>query len=121
MRALLAPLTTLAAVLVLSPALGQTDTTAPPPASAPHASPSKGEAKALREFRMLDINGDGKLSRTEVMLFPRLAAAFEEADTSRDGYVSFEEVQAFAAKYRAERDRNKAATAGTQGGAAAAP
>ena len=65
----------------------------------------------MREFKMLDFNGDGKLSRTEVKLFPRLSAAFDEADTDHDNYVSYEEVRAFAAKYRAERDRQKAAQA----------
>lgn len=75
------------------------------------ASLTKGEIKAQREFKMLDFNGDGKLSRTEVQLFPRLANAFDEADTDGDGYVSYEEVRAFAAKYRAERERIKAAQA----------
>jgi hypothetical protein len=74
-------------------------------APAPGAEPSKGEIKAMREFKMLDFNGDGKLSRSEVKLFPRLANAFDEADTDHDGFVSYEEVRAFAAKYRAERDR----------------
>lgn len=87
------------------------DTDTPPPA------PTKGEAKALRDFKMLDFNGDGKLSRTEVKLFPRLAAAFDDADTNKDGYVSYEEVRVFAAKYRAERDRKRAAEA--EAGAAA--
>lgn len=83
-------------------------------ASAPaetQAALTKGEIKAMREFRMLDFNGDGKLSRTEVKLFPRLANAFDDADTDRDGYVSYEEVRRFAVKYRAERDRIKAAEA----------
>ena len=69
----------------------------------PAAAPTNGEAKAMREFRMLDFNGDGKLSRSEVQLFPRLAEAFDDADTDGDGGVSYEEVRAFAAKYRAER------------------
>lgn len=80
--------------------------------SSPRAEPSKGEVKAQREFKMLDFNGDGKLSRTEVKLFPRLAAAFDDADTDGDGYVSFEEVKVFTAKYRAERDRHRAEQAG---------
>ena len=78
-------------------------------ASASPAPLTKGEIKAQREFKMLDFNKDGKLSRTEVALFPRLAAAFDEADTDKDGYVSYAEVQAFAVKYRAERDKAKAA------------
>lgn len=77
-------------------------------ASASPAPLTKREIKAQREFKMLDFNKDGKLSRTEVALFPRLAAAFDEADTDKDGYVSYAEVQAFAVKYRAERDKAKA-------------
>ena len=80
-----------------------------PDADTPPSAPTKGEAKAQREFKMLDFNGDGKLSRTEVQLFPRLATAFDDADTDKDGYVSYEEVRAFAAKYREQRDQQRAA------------
>jgi len=86
---------------------------APAPAAPASAPMSKGEAKAIREFKMLDFNGDGKLSRQEVALVPRLAAAFDDADTNHDGFVTLDEVRAFAVKYRAERDRAKAAAAGT--------
>ncbi|SDP87254.1 EF hand [Paracidovorax cattleyae] len=72
---------------------------------------SKGEIKAIREFHMLDFNGDGKLSRKEVAVIPRLAAAFDDADTNHDGYVTLDEVRAYTVKYRAERDRAKAAAA----------
>jgi hypothetical protein len=100
----------------------QPQTSVPTPQSASASAPiearpqsqaalTKGEIKAMREFKMLDFNGDGKLSRTEVKLFPRLANAFDDADTDHDGYVSYEEVREFAAKYRAERDRQKAAQA----------
>ena len=82
-----------------------------PDADTPPSAPTKGEAKAQRDFKMLDFNGDGKLSRTEVKLFPRLSAAFDDADTNHDNYVSYEEVREFAVKYRAERDRQKAAQA----------
>lgn len=85
--------------------------TASAPASGASQPMSKGEAKAIREFQMLDMNGDGKLSRKEVALIPRLAAAFDDADTNHDNYVTLDEVRAFAIKYRAERDRAKAAAA----------
>lgn len=98
----------------------QTGVSATTPTAAPPV--SKGEAKAIRDFRLLDFNGDGRLSRTEVQLFPRLAAAFDTADTDGDGFVSMEEVRVFAARYRAERDRAKAANApGSADAAAAAP
>ena len=76
---------------------------APPAQSATGAPLTKGEIKARRDFQLLDFNKDGKLSRTEVALFPRLAAAFDTADTDKDGFVSFEEVEVFALQYRAER------------------
>lgn len=68
---------------------------------------SKGEIKAMRDFKLLDFNGDGKISRTEVALFPRLAAAFNDADTNHDNYLSYEEVRAYAVIYRAERDQKR--------------
>lgn len=109
----------LAALLGLGLVLGVSGAaqaaTAPGPGPGPGAGTdasaapvSKGELKAMREFRLLDANGDGRLSRGEVVLFPRLAAAFDAADTNHDGYVSYDEVRAFAVKYRAERARQKA-------------
>ena len=78
-------------------------------APAPPAPLSKGEIKAMRDFKLLDFNGDSKISRTEVALFPRLAAAFSDADTNGDNYLSYEEVRAYAVVYRAERERQRAA------------
>ncbi len=111
-------------------------TDAPPKATAkaPHASAaaeaaqsaasqplSKGEIKAIREFHMLDFNGDGKLSRKEVAIIPRLSAAFDDADTNHDGYVTLDEVRAYTVKYRAERDRAKAAAAAASATGSPAP
>ena len=70
---------------------------------------SKGEIKAQQQFKMLDFNQDGKLSRKEVAIIPKLAAAFDETDTNKDGFVTYEEVRAYAVKYRAEREKAKAA------------
>ena len=67
--------------------------------------------KAIKDFQMLDFNKDGKISRKELMLVPKLYAGFDEADTNKDNYLSLEEVRVFAAKYRARRDAAKAAQA----------
>lgn len=94
-------------------ALAQTPGAAPAE-SAAGAALTKGEIKARRDFQLLDFNQDGKLSRSEVALFPRLAAAFDTADTDKDGFVSFEEVEVFAVQYRAERAAKAAQQADKQ-------
>ncbi len=99
------------AALLGTAAMAQGTPTPTETAPSQEAALTKGELKAMRDFKMLDFNGDGKLSRTEVKLFPRLSAAFDDADTNHDNYVSYEEVREFAAKYRTERDRQKAAQA----------
>lgn len=125
LAALLVSAGVLCALLAAAPVHAQA-TAAPRAAAAPASAPasaasaplSKGEIKAMREFKMLDFNGDNKLSRSEVALFPRLAGAFDDADTDHDGYVSYEEVRAFAIKYRAERDKARAAAAAASAPAA---
>lgn len=87
----------------------------------PEAQLSKGELKAQRQFKMLDFNHDGKLSRSEVAIIPKLAAAFDETDTNKDGFVSYEEVRAFAVKYRAERGLDKTKAAAKTPAAAPSP
>ena len=66
----------------------------------PEAQLSKGELKAQR---------------------PKLAAAFDETDTNKDGFVSYEEVRAFAVKYRAERGLDKTKAAAKTPAAAPSP
>lgn len=105
------PLLQAAVVVLLTSAFMLPAARAEGQAPAAEAPLTQGEIKAQREFKLLDFNQDGKLSRNEVALFPRLAAAFDEADTDKDGFVSYDEVKAFAVKYRAERDRARAAAA----------
>lgn len=108
------PLLQAAVVVLLTSAFMLPAARAEDPAPAAGAAPTKGEIKAQREFNMLDFNKDGKLSRNEVALFPRLASAFDEADTDKDGFVSYDEVKAFAVKYRAERDKAREAASQAQ-------
>lgn len=82
---------------------------------------SQGEIKAIKDFQMLDFNQDGKISRKELALVPRLYKSFDEADTNHDGYLTLDEVRDFAAKYRAQRDAAKAAQAATTPAPAPAP
>ena len=81
---------------------------APAPAAAASAPLSKGEIKAIKQFHMLDFNGDGKLSKKEVAIVPKLYNAFDEADTNHDGFITLDEVRAYTIKYRAARDKAKA-------------
>ena len=69
-----------------SAVLAQTHTTRDPAAQAA-AQPAltKGEIKALREFKLLDFNGDGRLSRSEVQLFPRLGERRRQLAGSMSG------------------------------------
>ena len=99
------------AALLGTAAMAQGTPTPTETAPSQEAALTKGVLKAMRDFKMLDFNGDGKLSRAEVAIVPKVAAAFDDADTNRDNYVSYEEVREFAVKYRAERDRQKAAQA----------
>lgn len=93
----------------VSPAWATDPAPSAPSASHPQGTDgvSAGELKAQREFKLLDFNRDGRLSRQEIALVPRLAAVFDEADTDRDGYVSYDEVRAYAAQVRARRDRDR--------------
>lgn len=51
-----------------------------------------GGAMLLQRFKMLDKNGDGKLSRDE---FPGQPAVFERIDADKDGFITQEEIAKF--------------------------
>lgn len=101
-----------------SPALAQRKPAAPAaPASAPasaasdQASPNKGEEQAIRWFRMLDTNKDGRLSQDEIAwitrIKPSLAEEFKAADANHDGYVTQDEIRALADQRRTEREARR--------------
>ena len=108
MRRLSAMALTLVVACATSTALlAQTPGDTPPPVS-------KGEQLAALQFKLLDANHDGQLSRDEVVMFSRLADAFDTADSNHDGFVDFEEIRVFAKAYRAQRDAAKRAASAPQ-------
>jgi Ca2+-binding EF-hand superfamily protein len=62
------------------------------PAQSP--SPQKIEAK----FRAADVNHDGKLTLEEAKAgMPRVAKVFDKIDVEKKGYITLEQLEAFAA------------------------
>lgn len=56
-------------------------------------SPQKIEAR----FKAADVNHDGKLTREEAKAgMPRVAKAFDKIDVEKKGYITLEQLQAFA-------------------------
>jgi hypothetical protein len=51
------------------------------------------EARFKARFAAADRNADGVLDRDEARALPRLHAAFDAVDTSRDGRISLDEVE----------------------------
>ena len=97
---------------LLPPVAAWAQTTPPAPAApaAPTAAsakpPSAGESQALQLFKLLDTNGDGRVSRAEaevaIRLKPSLAELFRRTDTNGDGYLTQDEIRAEAARLRIE-------------------
>lgn len=48
----------------------------------------------LPSFMALDENTDGRISKEEAQVDPRVAERFQEADANQDGYLSVEEFSA---------------------------
>ena len=61
-----------------------------------------------KEFRALDRNGDGSLSRAELELSKVLAARFDSADRNRDGKLDLDEFQGLEADASSGRSAGSA-------------
>ncbi|HOV19376.1 EF-hand domain-containing protein [Ottowia sp.] len=96
-----------ASLLLPAAALAQQAQAATPAAPAQASAPGKGESQALQLFKLLDANGDGRVSWAEaqvaIRLKPSLAELFRRTDTNGDGYLTQDEIRAEAARQRAER------------------
>lgn len=69
------------------------------------AMPSVSNAAALdypvgqsQKLKVLDKDGDGKISRTEAATVPRLAKRFDTIDTNKDGFITTDEMKVARAK-----------------------
>ena len=113
-----------ASLLLPAAALAQQAQAATPAAPARASAPGKGESQALQLFKLLDANGDGRVSWAEaqvaIRLKPSLAELFRRTDTNGDGYLTQDEIRAEAARQRAERlaRREREAQAGKDGSSA---
>ena len=87
-------------------ALAEPATTPPGPEHS-LAAPLKGEILGPKQFRWLDRNHDGYLSREEVSQHPRLAEAFDAADTDHNGLVSPEELRDLAHSVREQHQAGR--------------
>jgi Ca2+-binding EF-hand superfamily protein len=50
-------------------------------------------ARAAEHWKLMDANGDGKISREEAARFPRLAQHFDEIDANKDGFITQDEMR----------------------------
>ena len=93
------------------PAASRASAATPASAASDQAPANKGEEQAIRWFRMLDTNKDGRLSQDEIAwitrIKPSLAEEFKAADANHDGYVTQDEIRALANQRRTEREARR--------------
>ena len=63
-------------------------TTTPPAAADAQSKLRLSSAQVQQAFQYIDSNRDGRLSRTEVGVFPRVERYFERMDSNNDGSIS---------------------------------
>ena len=66
-------------------------------------------ARISARFSAADVDRDGKLTREEAAKMPMVARNFDQIDKTGKGYVSLEDIQAFARERAAARQAAKAA------------
>ena len=75
------------------------------------AAPDKQDMRARisTRFSAADVDHDGKLTREEAAKMPMVARNFDQIDKTKKGYVTLEDLQAFARERAAARQAAKAA------------
>lgn len=74
------------------------------------ADPAKKEKRINRMIKRADLNGDNKISKSEMTR--GIAVTFTMIDANGDGLLSIEEIGNAKAQFKAERKRAKAANEG---------
>lgn len=73
-------------------------------AQSPPESQKVDRAQKMQErLKAADTDGDGKISRAEAVVLPRLAKHFDEIDANTDGFIIKEEMKAHREKHRAHK------------------
>lgn len=84
-----------------------------PVAPAAPAAPDRQDmrSKITARFSAADVDHDGKLTREEAAKMPMVARNFDQIDKTKKGYVTLEDLQAFARERAAARQAAKAVPA----------
>jgi hypothetical protein len=67
------------------------------PSAAPSAAPQK------KSWSDVDLDKDGKLTKTEAAAVPSLGKVFDQADGNADGALTTEEYKSYVAKVQASK------------------
>ena len=71
--------------------------------------PHEFRGRMVERFNAADVDHDGKLTREEAAAMPMVARNFDQIDRAKKGYVTLEDIQAFARERAAARRAAKAA------------